>query len=463
MLTCGHNFCQACIQNFWQQQAKETFCPECKMICQYNNCVCNIVLEKLVEKIKALSLLKGHPQCLEHGENLKLFSKPEGKLICFQCKDARLSVGQSQEFLQIPDAVHFFTEKFISVKGQLETAMKELQSLRNMQKDAIVTFKASLSNYHGSDHGDFQENKRYLQQHISLEFLKLYQFLQDKEKNILNELQEEGKALNEEMKMNLNQLQEQCLLVNEMLKSIQTRVEEQNSFEFLKDITPFLQSLEQGIRVLTPRELISRKLNPGLYNGPIQYMMWREMQSILSPGISPLTLDPKTAHPNLVLSKNRTSVWHGDTKQIMTDDPERFDSSVAVLGSKGFTSGKWYWEVEVAKKTKWTVGVVRESIIRKGSCPLTPEEGFWLLRLRNQNDLKALDLPSCSLKLTDNLSKVGIYLDYEGGQVSFYNANTMIHIYTFSSTFVEKLYPYFCPCLNDGGANKEPLHILHPQ
>lgn len=180
-------------------------------------------------------------------------------------------------------------------------------------------------------------------------------------------------------------------------------------------------------------------------------------------GLSPLTLDPKTAHPNLVLSKNRTSVWHGDIKQVMPDDPERFDSSVAVLGSKGFTSGKWYWEVEVAKKTKWTVGVVRESILRKGSCPLTPEQGFWLLRLRNQTDLKALDFPSCSLKLTNNLNKVGIYLDYEGGQVSFYNAKTMTHIYTFSSTFMEKLYPYFCPCLNDGGENKEPLHILHPQ
>lgn len=45
-------------------------------------------------------------------------------------------------------------------------------------------------------------------------------------------------------------------------------------------------SLEQGTRVLMPRELISRKLNPGLYKGPIQYMMWREMQSSLSPGIS---------------------------------------------------------------------------------------------------------------------------------------------------------------------------------
>ncbi|XP_012661785.1 E3 ubiquitin-protein ligase TRIM69 isoform X2 [Otolemur garnettii] len=339
-------------------------------------------------------------------------------------------------------------EELAIQQGQLETILKELQALRNMQKDAIAAFK---------------ENKLHLQQHISLEFLKLHQFLHNREKDILNELREEGKASNEEMELNMNQLQEHCLLAKDMLVNIQTRLEQQNSFDFLKDITSFLDSLEQGMRVLIPRELISRNLNLGQFKGPIQYMIWREMQSTLSPGLSPITLDPKTAHPNLVLSKNRTSVWHGDLKQALPDDPERFDSSVAVLGSKGFTSGKWYWEVEVAKKTKWTVGVVRESIIRKGSCPLTPEQGFWLLRLRNQTDLKALDLPSCSLKLMDNLNRVGIYLDYEAGQLSFYNANTMMHIYTFSTTFLEKVYPYFCPCLNDGGENKEPLHILHPQ
>ncbi|PNJ15590.1 E3 ubiquitin-protein ligase TRIM69 isoform X1 [Pongo pygmaeus] len=448
MLSCGHNFCQACIQDFWRLQAKETFCPECKMLCQYSNCTFNLVLDKLVEKIKKLPLLKGHPQCPEHGENLKLFSKPDGKLICFQCKDARLSVGQSKEFLQISDAVRFFMEELAIQQGQLETTLKELQSLRNMQKEAIAAHK---------------ENKLHLQQHVSMEFLKLHQFLHSKEKDILTELREEGKALNEEMELNLSQLQEKCLLAKDMLVSIQAKMEQENSFDFLKDITTLLDSLEQGMRMLATRELISRKLNLGQYKGPIQYMVWREMQDTLCPGLSPLTLDPKTAHPNLVLSKSQTSVWHGDIKKVMPDDPERFDSSVAVLGSRGFTSGKWYWEVEVAKKTKWTVGVVRESIIRKGSCPLTPEQGFWLLRLRNQTDLKALDLPSCSLALTNNLDKVGIYLDYEGGQVSFYNAKTMTHIYTFSNTFMEKLYPYFCPCLNDGGENKEPLHILHPQ
>ncbi|XP_075388074.1 E3 ubiquitin-protein ligase TRIM69 isoform X3 [Tenrec ecaudatus] len=448
MLTCGHNFCQACIQDFWKKHIKETFCPECKMLCLYNNCTFNIVVEKLVEKIRKLPSIKGNPQCPEHGETLKLFSKLDGKLICFQCKDSRLSVGKSKEFMQISDAVRYFMEELTTHQTQLEVTHKELQALRNMQKAAIA---------------DCKENKLHLQQHISLEFLKLHQFLHGKEKDILSDLQEEGRALNEEMELNLNQLQEQCQLNKEMLGSIQSRMEQQNSFDFLKDITDFLDSLEQGMRVLAPRELITRKLNLGQYKGPIQYMIWKNMQGTLSPGLSPLTLDPKTAHPNLVLSKNRTSVWHGDIKQTMPDDPERFDSSVAVLASKGFKSGRWYWEVEVAKKTKWTVGVVKESIIRKGSCPLTPEQGFWLLRLRNQTDLKALDLPSCSLKLTNSIEKVGIYLDYEGGQLSFYNAASMTHIYTFNSTFTEKLYPYFCPCLNDGGENKEPLQILHPQ
>nr|4NQJ_A Chain A, E3 ubiquitin-protein ligase TRIM69 [Homo sapiens]4NQJ_B Chain B, E3 ubiquitin-protein ligase TRIM69 [Homo sapiens]4NQJ_C Chain C, E3 ubiquitin-protein ligase TRIM69 [Homo sapiens] len=179
------------------------------------------------------------------------------------------SVGQSKEFLQISDAVHFFMEELAIQQGQLETTLKELQTLRNMQKEAIAAHK---------------ENKLHLQQHVSMEFLKLHQFLHSKEKDILTELREEGKALNEEMELNLSQLQEQCLLAKDMLVSIQAKTEQQNSFDFLKDITTLLHSLEQGMKVLATRELISRKLNLGQYKGPIQYMVWREMQDTLCPG-----------------------------------------------------------------------------------------------------------------------------------------------------------------------------------
>lgn len=94
------------------------------MLCQYSNCTFNLVLEKLVEKIQ-LPLLKGHPRCPEHGENLKLFSKPDGRLICFQCKDAHCLQGQSKEFLQISDAVRFFTVGEPWVLNSLEQFLRK--------------------------------------------------------------------------------------------------------------------------------------------------------------------------------------------------------------------------------------------------------------------------------------------------------------------------------------------------
>uniref|UniRef100_A0A8C4KLJ3 Tripartite motif containing 69 n=1 Tax=Dromaius novaehollandiae TaxID=8790 RepID=A0A8C4KLJ3_DRONO len=221
-----------------------------------------------------------------------------------------------------------------------------------------------------------------------------------------------------------------------------------------------LHSLREKAHTLSEGQLVCRELSPGQFKGPIQYTAWKEMKSVLSPGLSLITLDPKTAHPNLVLSADLTSVRHDDVKQMLPNTPERFDSSIAVLGAEGFTSGKHYWEVEVEKKTKWTLGVVKASINRKKKPPLSPREGYWLIMLRNRNELKALDVPMKGLILRTGISKIGVYLDYEGGQVSFYEANEMSHIYTFMDTFTEKLYPYFCPCLNEAGENSHPLKVF---
>lgn len=181
----------------------------------------------------------------------------------------------------------------------------------------------------------------------------------------------------------------------------------------------------------------------------------------LFPDISFLTLDPGTAHPNLILSEDLTSVRHDDHKRPLPDTPQRFDCSVSVLGSEGFTTGKHYWEVMVQNKTKWTLGVVKESINRKGNYPLSPKDGHWLVKLRNKNELKALSLPPKSLGLLQNINRIGVYLDYEGGQVSFYEATKMTHLFTFcDENFTEKLFPYFCPCLNDNGENITPLKIV---
>ncbi|XP_068451676.1 E3 ubiquitin-protein ligase TRIM21-like [Clinocottus analis] len=173
-----------------------------------------------------------------------------------------------------------------------------------------------------------------------------------------------------------------------------------------------------------------------------------------------VTLDPDTAHPHLILSDDGKQVSLGDAWQNLPDNPERFTRCVLVLGKRSFSAGKFYFEIQVKGKTKWDLGVTRESINRKGSITLSPQNGNWTIRLRNGNKYKALAGPSVVLSLQSGPQKVGVFVDYEEGLVSFYDVEAAALIYSFTGcSFKEKLFPFFSPELNDGGKNSAPLII----
>lgn len=178
-----------------------------------------------------------------------------------------------------------------------------------------------------------------------------------------------------------------------------------------------------------------------------------------------ITLDPATNHPNLVLSKDLDCVRLVDNpEEEVPDGTERFSKSVCVLSAQAFSSGRHYWEVEVGDKTSWDIGVAKASVNRKeAKVMLKPRNGFWAIWLRNGSEFKALDSPTKQLVLKTKPKKVGVYLDYEGGQVSFYSADTMAHIYTFCDAFSECLYAMFSPGVNKDGLNAEPLRLVSPQ
>ncbi|CAO2595486.1 Butyrophilin subfamily 1 member A1 [Lemmus lemmus] len=182
-----------------------------------------------------------------------------------------------------------------------------------------------------------------------------------------------------------------------------------------------------------------------------------EELSKLSSSLPPVdvTLDPDTAHPHLFLYENSKSVRLEDSRQILPDRPERFDSWPCVLGREIFTSGRHYWEVEVGDRTDWAVGVCRENVVKKGFDPMTPENGFWAVELYG-NGYWALTPLRTPLPLATPPRRVGVFLDYESGDISFYNMSDGSLIYTFPSTsFSAPLRPFFCLW----SCGKKPLTI----
>uniref|UniRef100_A0A8C8MDD4 Butyrophilin subfamily 1 member A1-like n=1 Tax=Oncorhynchus tshawytscha TaxID=74940 RepID=A0A8C8MDD4_ONCTS len=172
-------------------------------------------------------------------------------------------------------------------------------------------------------------------------------------------------------------------------------------------------------------------------------------------GLMDVTLDPDTSSPWVTLSEDRKQVRHGETRQDLPDNPERFDNTACVLGKEGFSSGSFYYEVQVKGKTWWKLGVVRESINKKGRITLSPDDGFWTVWLWN-GEYKAATTPHVTLLLREKPLKVGVFVDYEKGQVSFYNVEARCHIYSFTGcTFTEKLYPFF----NPGGSDSISLVV----
>ncbi|XP_021167337.2 E3 ubiquitin-protein ligase TRIM39 [Fundulus heteroclitus] len=175
-----------------------------------------------------------------------------------------------------------------------------------------------------------------------------------------------------------------------------------------------------------------------------------------------VTLDPGTAASWLLLSPDgkRVSLGSQQRTQPLPNDPRRFDSCVAVLGKQSFTYGRRYWVVKVGDKTDWDLGVAKESINRKGAIAVRPDNGYWAICRRKGESLRACLGPSVTLNLHEIPLRVAVFLDYEDGSVSFYNADAKTHIYTFNGcSFTEPLYPYFNPCLHDNGRNTAPLII----
>ncbi|XP_078244823.1 nuclear factor 7, brain-like isoform X2 [Pogona vitticeps] len=270
---------------------------------------------------------------------------------------------------------------------------------------------------------------------IEREFKELQQFLNQRESALLAQLDEEETASQRDMSARIQQIRENLSAVRNVVNNGRARLAQTD-----RGIREFLDVLsaetskrrdDQGDCSVVSKEFCLDK-----FQGPTQYLTWTSMRSILKLDfIDSIQLDASTAHPGLTIISG-TSVTVGEQLEISCDDPKRFQNYPVVLGQQGFRSGRHYWEVEVEDEKEWIIGVALESIPKKKEDHHLPflKGKIWCL--------EAMEIEDGPEKAS-SWSRLGVYLEYKKGQVSFYNVRAGSHVYTQRVSFKEKVYPFF--------------------
>ncbi|XP_078272062.1 nuclear factor 7, brain-like [Rhinoraja longicauda] len=433
-LQCGHNFCRSCITQCWDKDGRNS-CPECRAEFADRTLIGNWALSNLAEKTHKLNLNPKEKEsklhCEKHQEELKLLCETDKILVCVICRDAR--EHREHRCIPVEEAVENYKAQIKSSCESLTKKKSETQEMEQLQKTKI---------------SGFMEQSRSVQSHITSEFTKKRKILAEEEQRLLKELREaEAKSL-DIMEKNLQAIQEQLNSMQEKLTKMQERMDQKDSVIFLMEEIRRKRRVSDDEHILSVEDgapdvakfdrpfLLKRvlsKLSCGSPEGNIDLIYFSE------------TLDVETAHPELEVSEDRKRVRRTGTRRSLPDTGKRFTVRACVLGSEGFTSGRHYWEVEVTGSEGWSLGIAAESVERQRSVTLTPETGVWSIR-RWSDGFDALTSPPSRLPARPIPGRVGVYLSYENGTVSFYDADTKSHLHTFTGNkFTEKLYPFLEP------------------
>uniref|UniRef100_A0A8C6N974 Uncharacterized protein n=2 Tax=Melopsittacus undulatus TaxID=13146 RepID=A0A8C6N974_MELUD len=452
---CGHNFCRACVTQCWEDSARRLCCPQCREPVPQRLFRPNRSLGNIVHIVRQLGLPPGPAEpppgppappplpataaacppgparCPRHGEPLRLYCVQDRRAVCVVCHLSR--EHRSHTVLPAEEAAH----------APEEVPQEHLSSLRKGREEAKAERERQSE--------ELLKQTEVERQKIVAECKELRGFLEEKEQLLLSRLEQLEQDVLRRKDESVTRLSEEIAQLDKLLAEqggesspgsqpgqvVAPSASSLESWMFCKPEAGFTE-LEKKLKSFSQKSAVLKEV----------LLEFKEnLRFELENDTGDLSLDPDTANPYLVLSEDKRSVRLRSSPQELPPNPKRFDYSFCVLAAEGFAAGRHYWEVEVGDGESWVLGAARESVRRKEKIDFAPEEGIWAVGLnwkgKNWDQYQAFTSPETPLSLCERPRKIGVYLDYEGGWVAFYNADNMAPIFTFTAAFTEKIFPFF--------------------
>ncbi|XP_032998390.1 zinc finger protein RFP-like [Lacerta agilis] len=437
---CGHNFCRSCLIQYWGESEGEASCPQCREIIQHRNLIPNRPLANVLEKLHLQDEKEAEGKgkiCEKHQEPLKLFCKEDESPICVACHVSK--EHKSHEAILLEEASQEYKDQISSC---LDNVWKERDKILELKADAEKESQDLLKQI------DAEREK------MVAVFRRLHQFLEEQEKLLLAQMAEVEKEIAAKKEEHLARLSGELSSLESLILEMEEKLQEPAS-ELLQDVGLtlfFFPSSQTKENLEDPPVAFPPTLKWKIWDfcdiNPFLEGVMKQFRDTLDSGLQlheeNITLDPDTASPFLILSKDRKSVREGKVRQDLPDNPERFDTHSYVLGCEGFTAGRHFWEVTVGGEEVWAVGVARKSVKRKGKFCFATREGIW--GLGKWGSKYRFSSPHKDFVPSEEPKRIRVTLNCEGGRVSFYDADTaaFLHAYWATSFSGETLQPLFC-------------------
>ncbi|XP_037397474.1 tripartite motif-containing protein 35-like isoform X2 [Pygocentrus nattereri] len=432
VLSCSHSVCKTCLQQFWETKGSRE-CPVCRRRSSKVYPPINLALKNLCEAFlesrSQRSSAGSEGLCVLHNEELKLFCLDDQQPVCVVCHLSK--THKDHNCCPVDEAVTDFKDKLMSALNPLQ---KNLTVLEEAKRDYDQTA------------AHIKTQAQHTERQIKEEFEKLHQFLRDEEAARIAALKEEEEQKSQMMRRKIEEMNGEISALSDTIRNIEKEMEAEDVL--------FLQSTEKQAQ-LTPKDpekTSGALINVGKHLSNLKFRVWENMQEVLQ--YTPVTLDPNTAHPRLHLSDDLTAVEDKKQRSSLPDNPERFDKWCCVLGSEGFNSGIHCWDVQVGDSDDWELGVIPESVTRKGD---SFSGSLWSLRYNKSSNKIWILCPGQlvhSFTPKEKPQRVRVQLDWDRGKVTFTDLLTNTHLHTITHTFTQRVLPYFW------NLSVHPLRIL---